>query len=775
MTLFLMHPIGDRVWNTMARKRLPRMCRGSKLVFRVCALLVLCALAQAAKANAQSVSTFGLERDTLMGALQGTWKIEAASISYDQANDTYEAEGNVRVSSMDRLIRADWARVDMEKRQAELRGGVVIQFGKNWLKGDHVIWNLDKETGWVDGGTVYFAENQLYAQSRYLAKVGPTQYTLKEGYLTGCDPEQPDWKVRFDEMKVDLEGVAWASHSSFWVRNVPVLYSPLAVLPVEQKRRTGFLIPWGGYSDLSGFDVEVPFYWAMREDMDATFYGRYLEKRGFMSGIEYRISNRTWGEGVWQFNYLHDNADKSFLERKGYPFQTEDRYWLRARHSIELPYEIEGKINLDFVSDRNFLREFTSGSVSFDSSNAVFRDVFGRGILDDYTSLTRESSIYLEKRWESTLLSLDTRYWQQLDTSIDEFTLQRLPALSFVSLPNHIENTPLYYSWQSSVVNYWRKEGDRGGRLDLYPRVYYPMHWQNYLDFEPSLGLRSTSYYVDWQSDSHDQMQSRLFSDVRLDLSTRLNRVYPVDFGDYVAVEHAIRPEVRYVYVPEPIQGELPLFDRLDENQARHQLRYGFSTFLTAKENRRDREGNLATYYRELARLQIFQLFNLEDPPKRDSLFEFGEEQGFTSVGMRLDIMPKRYITLSYDSNLYSDSPNDHRQDFLLTLDSGRGHALILDYQYRKGQPVNELTTQLIMKTLPNLYLSTYHDYSFDQGEMYKQGYGFRYLHGCWSIGVAYERESGDNRVIVSLNLLGLGNVVGSFGTGSGSGARGLP
>jgi hypothetical protein len=92
-----------------------------------------------------------------------------------------------------------------------------------------------------------------------------------------------------------------------------------------------------------------------------------------------------------------------------------------------------------------------------------------------------------------------------------------------------------------------------------------------------------------------------------------------------------------------------------------------------------------------------------------------------------------------------------------MTLDSGKGQILRIDYQERQDLQINEITTEVYLQTYKNIYLNTYHDYSIDLGLLYKQGYGIRYLRGCWGLGVAFEREGNDNRVLVSLDLLGLG------------------
>ncbi len=683
------------------------------------------------------------------------WKVEARSLSYDQENQTVEAEGQVRLSSADRLILADRAALDMKSRKAELWGNVSLQYGRDWLKGQHLLWNLDSETGWLDSGVMYFAENNFFVQGSSIAKTGEKTFELQEGYLTSCNPADPDWKIQYRNMKIDADGVAWARDVSMWARSFPVMFMPVIGVPVEKKRQSGFLLPYAGYSSDNGFEFEQPYYWAIRDDMDATLYGRYLSERGFMSGLEFRINNPTWGTGVWAANYLHDQSDKVV--------PAEDRFWLRARHNMELPWKIEAKIDLDIVSDRTFLPEFTTGSTSVSQAEILFRDRFGRGILFDSTASVRESTLYLEKRKESELLSMDLRYFQPLEDRFDNSTPQKLPGFSYTIIPQGLAGTPFYYTLDSSAVNWWRREGDSEQRLDLHPRIYYPMHWGNYLDVEPSVGFRSTSYVVEWDNKDYDNLNHRAVSDAQVAMSSRLNRVYPINLWGAVALEHSIRPEVSYEYAAQSTLGHVPLIDRLDDNRARNGIRYGFSTFLTAKEVTTDAQGNQVSTFREWVRLKAFQFYNAEKPEVDDPLFKTEVlKTGFSPVGIRLDLSPLRWATFSYDADfdLQSTGQGD-AHDVSMMVTSGRGHFLTIDYQKRSDLDVNEVITSLFLKTWKNIYLNTYQDYSISDGELFRHGYGLRYYSGCWGIGVGFEREGEDNRFLISLDLLG----IGTFGT----------
>jgi LPS-assembly protein len=709
---------------------------------------------------------------SVVKAGQGKWKISATKITYDEKRKVYDASGNVVISSVGRLMQADWAELDTENQRVELQGNVFLQYGQDWIWGESVFWNLQSQTGWVNGGIAYFAQNHFYVHGDYIAKTGEKEYELRNGFVTSCDPAHPAWDIRYKSMDITVGGTAWVRDTSLWVKNLfPVFYTPIAAMPVKRERQSGFLVPWAGNSNLNGFEAEVPFYWAIRQDMDATFYGRYMADRGFMGGVEYRIDNTTWGKGIWLFNYLQDEADRNHLASLGYPFQTEERYWLRARHVFDLPQDIKGFLDLDYASDRNLLNEFTTGSISYPFSNNLFQQFMGRGILDDQTILVRESSLYLERPRESSLLSMDIRYWEQLADTPQSITLERLPALGFNVTPSWINHTPLYYTIGSSYVNYYRETGDRGERLNFEPKIYYPMHWKNYLDFQPSFGLLSSGYLVDWQGDSKDPWQGRLYSDASLSLSSRLNRVYPLHFGNLVGVQHAIRPEVVYEYVPQLAQGNIPHFDRLDVSPAQHDVRYGFTSFLTTKEIIKTPDGRSTTSYREMARLQIFQAFNIESTQQVffDQRFNTQAQKGFSDVNVRMDLMPKRFITLSYVTDIAPDEGEANRQTAYVTLDSGKGQSLNLSYQYRKDTNLDEIIPQVNLKILPNVTVSSYVDYALNSKELFSQGYGVTYQHGCWGFTAGYQRDNLQDQFIFTINLLGLGSIGYNIGPTGGS------
>ena len=188
----------------------------------------------------------------------------------------------------------------------------------------------------------------------------------------------------------------------------------------------------------------------------------------------------------------------------------------------------------------------------------------------------------------------------------------------------------------------------------------------------PCIGVTTSKYSLRWAfaptptwssgaNDNSNDFTERTVPDAKVEMSTRLNREYQADFMDITAVQHAIEPEVSYEYSTQALlfgNQTTPLIDRLDQDQARNGVRYGFSTFLTGKEVAKDAngnpildaDGNPTTIYRELVRFRVFQFFNVEPPSVPDPVFETQNimRQGFSPVGIRLDIMPKKYLSFSY-------------------------------------------------------------------------------------------------------------------------------
>jgi LPS-assembly protein len=71
-----------------------------------------------------------------------------------------------------------------------------------------------------------------------------------------------------------------ASNAVVEFKGLPVLYSPYIDFSLNKNRKSGFLASTFGTTTKSGFDFQIPYYFNISPNMDATLTARYLGKRG---------------------------------------------------------------------------------------------------------------------------------------------------------------------------------------------------------------------------------------------------------------------------------------------------------------------------------------------------------------------------------------------------------------------------------------------------------------------------------------------------------------
>ncbi|MCK4728881.1 MAG: LPS-assembly protein LptD, partial [Desulfobacterales bacterium] len=228
-------------------------------------------------------------------------------------------------------------------------------------------------------------------------------------------------------MRVTIEGYGTLKHAAFWAKSVPLLYTPFLVFPAKIKRQTGLLVPQVSYSGRDGFEYNQPFFWAISESSDATFYEYYMEHRGFKHGVEYRYVLDAESKGTVMFDFLRDyqvddstaaSQDSSGYEYQGFRGDNEDRlnrkrWWFRMKNDQDLPAGFKAKLDVDVVSDQDYLREFDTGYSGYEHCDTYFLEEFGRE-LDDETETVRLNQLNLSRGWDQYSLNVDFRWYDNV-------------------------------------------------------------------------------------------------------------------------------------------------------------------------------------------------------------------------------------------------------------------------------------------------------------------------------------------------------------------------
>lgn len=701
----------------------------------------------------------------------GVWHLQAEKFSYDDLHGTYTATGNVRLRSENRFIRADKARLDALTHQAILEGQVRIEQDGDWLKGERAVLDLDEEEGTVKNGRGFLAENHFYFSGAVIEKLGPQTYHLKQAGFTTCDGEEPSWHFKASDLRITVDGYGFAKHTRFYVGPLPVLYSPYLVFPAKRTRQSGFLLPRLARSNLLGTDVDLPFYWAASDSTDATFYAHYMSKRGLMSGAEFRYAASEESKGVFRFDYLRDQGETDDLREEGFRqvepgFSGEylDRWWWRSKQDLSLPGHITGKLDLDLVSDRDYLREFETGFSSFQESDRAFENTFGRGLINDESVTTRESTLQLNRSWAAHSVTVDFHYFQNLNRAQDETTLQQLPLLQYLAIRQPLFGSPFFYEADASYVNYWRPEGTRGQRLDVQPRLALPLHWDGYFNLEPSAGLRETLYIIgDFDEPSgspveDETFQSRELYDLRVEGSTDLVRVFHTDRGTCTKIKHTLRPEIIYEYIPTLDQSELPSFDSVDRIARKNLVTYSLTNFFVARLD--PKPGDIE--YVDFARLKLSQSYDLNEAKRKVST-DTQPRQPFSNVLLEVDLTPGRYLGLTYQSEWSPYDGDFKRHEVLGTLWDRRGDSLSVDYREQRDAEgrttLSEIDGNLQVQLRDGLSFYLRSNYSLEEDENLETEYTLQINRQCWGVSLSFVDEPDERKFMVGFSLYGVGEL----------------
>jgi LPS-assembly protein len=714
--------------------------------------------------------------DIGMGDSTAPWQISADRITFDEVEQVYVAEGHVSVTREGRVLTAERIVFNDKARTAEADGDVRLVSNQDQLWGRKLVLDLDTETGTLSDGTLFIAQNHLYLSGGEISKTGPQSYSVSQATVTSCDGPDPDWRITGREVEVTIEGYGSAQHAAFWVKQLPILYSPYLFFPVKLKRQTGLLEPALGYSQRKGYEYLQPFFWAIDDSSDATIFAHEMTRRGLRGGAEYRYVQSPESMGTLMADGLIDretddgspeNTDEWGYGGDAYARPNQDRYWLRAKADQELPAAFTAKLDLDVVSDQDYLHEFRSLPGGFDQTRNYFRDTYGRDI-DDYNDPIRLNRLNISRFWSFNALNADVRWYDDVRKrrwEENNDTLQQLPIVTFDGIRRPLGPTPFYYGYASSYVNYHREDGTRGQRMDLYPRLYYPFYVLGGVTVQPSAGWRHTAWHIDhYDPESPEDRRDfyRSIYDLRLDLHTEFYRVFAMDTDGYDRLKHAIVPEIRYDYIPNEVQTDWPRFDSLDRIRPKNAITYGLINYLTSRRNIPAQENRPPTFdYLNFLRLEVSQSFDI-------NCYNENHDEPFSDISAELDFVPGRWIGFRGESAWSPYDEQFSRHALGIRLWDNRGDKFSAEYHYRRSITSDE--NDRAQEALESILLEAHlvldaqwalrgeHEFNHVTQEPVATMAGINFRRQCWQVDVAYREEPGDRGFIVMFTLNGLGS-----------------
>lgn len=676
-------------------------------------------------------------------------EIDADSITFDQENGIYVAEGNVVASQAGVTLRADRVVIDMENGRLVATGNLTgSDEGGNELKGDSIELDLDLKSAVFINGTLFFKKNNIYIKSDEIRKTGPQTYEAGYTTFTSCDcdyeaGEKPAWSISTRSSNITIGKYFTGWHSVFRVKSLPLFYLPYVKFPIKMDRQTGFLMPSPGYSDVRGATLSNPFFWAISPTTDSTLTLDLDSKRGTGVGLEFRhYSSRLSYSELHLYYYSEDDIDRvrrfrENVDNLSRPLSADaDRWELRFSHDEMLPHTLKLRADVNIVSDEEYLIDFEDDK-------------------DRRSVASLESTISLTKDWKLHSLVIEFRRFDSLLDENDDDVLQKIPEITFTALPRRILDTPFYISFDLSAVNYIRRVGTEGQRVDIASKLSMPLRPGGLFEFTPSITPRYTKYRVIGPTDV--SYPDRAIYEFRTDVVTTLVKEFPAS-GDKEArapMRHTIRPRFAYVFVPDVDQQGIPSFDEIDAIAATNKLEYSINTTL----NRRYTEGGKLKR-REYLYFNLANAYDIRET-QRSLASAFDKREPFDDLKAELRLRPVKAISLvaQGEFDLYDKVFN--RYDATLILADNRGDSFYITYRSERSLQTLYMEGGAKLYFHRTLDLTLKQRYSFDLERSLETRADLEFRQQCWGATLTYQRTPEEEKLLLNFTLENFGRLVG--------------
>jgi len=664
-------------------------------------------------------------------------------------------------------IKANWMVYDVDLGTVKARGNVLIDIGPDQLTADKGVINLNRETGTFTNASIIRQYKDMHFEGRVIEKTGDLTYHIEDGWLITCklkEGETPPWSFGAASADITDNGYAVLKHAVFRIKGIPVLYTPVMLLPVKRTRQTGFLFPTISNSDRDGFGIEFPFFLNLSPNSDMTLYPQYMSERGFMGGLEFRYVLNQESKGGFMANYLHDELsdindpdNSDYFNDGGYTHTNQDRYWMRGKADQNFG-EWTTRLDLDIVSDLDYLTEFNTGLTGYTMTDRRFYDVFGRGF-QNKTEISRQNTLRALRSWGNGM-SLQANLLGINDLRVDKTSptpLWKLPEINFNGLLPVYE-TGADFSWQTNYVYYWREKGVKASRFDLFPKITWGIPISDYLETTVAAGIRDTFYAIQNDDDSDlsntsSSTDNRFLGDFRAEIGTTMIRDFALSSGTLTDLSHTFRPYVNYRYISDVNQDDLPQFDGVDNVGDQNIVTYGIDNFFTLRGENHGEE-----YDRDYGYIKIKQGYDIRSAESDTPL---------TPINMRLAYYPLEDLRFQYrtDLDVYGDNFLKHTVES--DYKNSRGDLFSLDYLYNKNidSEEDEITSSIRAAARVGLFYYFTAGYSIERSiedsKTVEENINLIYQPSCWSVELASNYTPGNQKITLMFRLANIGNPFG--------------
>lgn len=306
--------------------------------------------------------------------------MDADKLGYDQQNAIVVALGNVRVVQGQSTLYADRITYYQQQNVVRAKGNIRVQDAKSGetYYADQVQLKDDLMQGVIANFRVRLADNSQFA-AREAERIDQQTIKLRKAVYSPCkicEGEDPFWQMKADNVTIDdKEQRVTYDDVTLEMLGIPVMYTPYFSHPTpDADSKSGFLIPTYEQNSNLGLTAQIPYYFAIAPDRDATLTPFFTSKEGLVMIGEYR--------------QLFDSGHLKLEGSMTYPNERDDfgvklsdhefRGHLYAEGKTALNEQWDAGFNLRRASDDTYLRRYGFGSPRSLTSRLYSEGRYGR-------------------------------------------------------------------------------------------------------------------------------------------------------------------------------------------------------------------------------------------------------------------------------------------------------------------------------------------------------------------------------------------------------------
>ncbi len=562
------------------------------------------------------------------------------------------------------------------------------------------------------------------------------QLRLEDVTYTTCARGKEDWVLRAGTIDIDREaGIGTARDARIEFKGVPILYTPWISYPVTNQRKSGFLLPAIGRSETRGLEFQIPYYFNLAPNYDATLTPRYMALRGVELISEFRY---LWPghDGEIEAEYLPNDAGTR-----------ENRYLLGWGHESLLGGGWRATVDAQTVSDTRYFEDLYGNSAA--TSQTHLEQVLNLEYADDIWSVLARFQNY--ETLDESLTGTDKPYRR----------VPQVAASAFV--PGGILG--LNWRFDGELAVFDRNDGITASRLHLSPGIGLPLSYRGFR-LETAAALEHTMYSIDNPAPGEADGPSRTTPIYSVDLGTVLERGARGRSGWLQTLE----PRVQYVHIPFREQSDLPVFDTIEPDFNLVQLfrtnrflgydRLGDTDQLNIGLTSRVIDADNGTQY-ITATVGQTRFFSTQDVTlPGSSPIDSNSSDWLAELGLNFRDHWKMNLGYQWDSDASETARGQARLQYRR---DGRRVAN-LAYRYRRDS-VEEIDFSAAWPIADRWNAVGRYDYSILDQEPLDSFIGLEYETCCWGLRLVYRRylasRTGeyDTAIALQLVLKGLTNV----------------